>query len=572
MHSKLFDAMPVRLRGLFSTLLLFSACLTPASSVHATESTKAPEVKISADVTRIFTGESLTLHWSATDAATCTASGAWSGTKSTTGTQNITVNKSGNLVYTLTCTGAGGSSTKDAKVLADEPALSLSRSFSPNAVTISTSEGAPYGDCDFWKEKASQCIDDTNFGYGPTRVVRLYICLSGEVSVGACSGQQEPKGALSEQMLSAIETRIAAFAGTGVRVMPRFIYNFGPIGPAAKDAPIDVILEHLDQVAPILVKNKDLVFALEAGFIGTWGEWHDSTNGNDAAGPQKLLLDRERKYFDALFPILVRYPGDLLQYTGTTMPVAGLGLHDDYYASDSDDGATWNPCDTGAGYCLDHSTPGQLRSYASAVSSAGVFAGEFGALDANLQNCDAIDSYSYAYHVQSISLHPSPSSVGSELENEGCALSFYNKVGIRIELHTATVIGNPVSGGRLDLALTLSNAGYGHVKRPRPAKVVFLSNGRPVAEIPIPLEELDLRKLDSAQKTVDHTFDIHLYLPADFRLDGPSSIALVFPDLVPSLKSNPFYALPLNSIEDRGSVSVFDPTTGYNVIANFDAF
>ena len=38
----------------------------------------------------------------------------WSGAKSATGTQKITVNKSGNLDYTLTCPGTGDSSTNDA--------------------------------------------------------------------------------------------------------------------------------------------------------------------------------------------------------------------------------------------------------------------------------------------------------------------------------------------------------------------------------------------------------------------------------------------------------------------------
>lgn len=564
--------MTARLRGLSWNLLVFACCLITASSVYSIEPTKAPEVKISAEAARVFTGEKLTLRWSATDAASCMAGGAWSGAKAVTGTQTVTVNKSGSLVYELTCTGPGGEASKETKVLADEPALSLTRSFSPNVVTISSSEGAPYGFCDFWKAKTSQCTGETNFGYGPTRVVYIPICLSGEVTINACSEQPEPTGPLSEQMLQEMESRIVAFSGTGARLIVRFTYNFGPIGPKAKDAPIDVILKHIDQVAPILTKNKDIVLALEAGFIGTWGEWHDSTNGNDAAEPQKVLLDRERKHFDGLFPILVRYPGDLIQYTGTTKPVPGLGLHDDFYASNSDDGATWNPCNPGAGYCLDDVTSEQLKAYGSAVSTDNIFAGEFGALDPNLQICDALDAYSQTYKVQSIGLTPFPSSIGRELESEGCGLSFYSKVGVRIELHKLTVIGNPVSGDRLDLAVTLSNAGYGHVIRPRPAKVIFLSKGRPVAEMPIPTEDLDLRNLQSAAKPIEHTFEIHLHLPADFRLDGPSSIALVFPDPAPSLKSNPAYALPLNSIEDRNSVSVFDPTTGYNVIASFDAF
>lgn len=571
MNARLFFLGNARLRRLSFLVPAFAACLVPASAQN-TPPTKVPEVTISADFARIFTGENLNLKWSATEATSCSAAGAWSGTKATSGTQIVTVNQSGTLVYELSCVGPGGQANAETKVVADAPALSLTRSFSPNAVTLSNSEGAPYGFCNFWEETTSECTDETNFGYGPTRTVYIPVCLSGEVTINACSEQPEPSGALPQQMLQDIASRIAAFSGTGARLIVRFTYNFGPIGPNAKDVPADLIVQHIDQLAPILIRNKDIVLALEAGFIGTWGEWHDSTNGNDTAAAQKLVLDRELKYFSGLFPILVRYPGDLIQYTGTTQPAPGLGLHDDFYASNTDDGSTWNPCNPGAGYCLSGFTSKQLQTYGSAVSAATMFAGEFGALDPTLQACDALDAYSHTYNVQSITLTPFPTSIGTELEDEGCALSFYNKVGVRIELHKLSVIGNPVSGDRLDLAVTLSNEGYGRVIRPHPARVIFFSNGSPVAELPIPLADLDLRQLQPAAEPAWQTFWIHLHLPANFLLDGPSSIALVFPDPAPSLKSSPAYALPLNSIEDKDSVSVFDPTTGYNVIATFDVF
>ena len=251
----------------------------------------------------------------------------------------------------------------------------MSNSFSPNAVTISKSEGAPYGDCNFWVETAANCHVQKNVGYGPTAVIRIYICLSGEASTSTCSQQPAVSGPLSAQMLSDIDSRISAFQGLGIRVMPHFNYNFGPIGPAAMDAPIGVISNHIDQLAPILLKYKDIIFALEAGFIGTWGEWHDSTYGNDTVAAQKTVLDKETSYFAGLFPILVRYPGDLIHYTGGLTPSSNIGLHDDYYASSSDDGATWNPLDPSARYCMSGTTESQLQSYAAQVSTKTMFAG-----------------------------------------------------------------------------------------------------------------------------------------------------------------------------------------------------
>jgi hypothetical protein len=447
-------------------------------------------------------------------------------------------------------------------------ALNLTETFFPNTVTISSSEGAPYGDCDFWTEKAANCFNETNLGYGPTKVVRIYICLSGEVSISECSQQPEVTGPLSPAMLTDIESRVAAFAGSGIRLIPRFTYNFGPIGPGAMDAPSDVIAKHIDQLAPILIRHKDLIFALEAGFIGTWGEWHDSTNGNDTAAAQKIVLNRELAHFKGLFPILVRYPGDFIQYTDGLNLHPGLGLHDDFYASDSDDGATWNTCDPGAGYCLTNFTLQQFVTLASRVSVATMFAGEFGALYPTLQSCDALNGYSYKFHVQSISLNPFPATIGTFLQNEGCALSFYNKVGTRIVLQRVKLTGDATPGGKLCLEIMLVNDGYGRVIRERPLAVVLRQSGKDVATIPIPTAMLDLRTLESSPTQVPKTFHFEFTLPKTIAT-GTTTMTLLFPDPAPTLTNQPAYTLPLNSVDQQG-MPVFEPMTGHNRIITFD--
>jgi Domain of unknown function (DUF4874)/Domain of unknown function (DUF4832) len=442
--------------------------------------------------------------------------------------------------------------------------------FTPNATTVSTSEGAPYLNCDFWVAGPSKC-QTKYFGYGPTRVIRLYVCLSGEVSTSECSQQPAVTGPLSPGMLADIGARLAAFAGTGARLLVRFTYNFGPSGPGAMDAPISLILQHLDQLAPILLAQRDLIFALEAGFIGTWGEWHDSTNGNDSAAAQKALLDRELGYFSGLFPILVRYPGDLIQYVGDTTPPANLGLHDDYYASSDDDGATWNSCDHGAGYCSPSSDGATLRPYAASVATTTMFAGEFGALDPFFQSCAALDAYSYTYHPQSISFHPFPGSIITELTNEGCALAFYNRVGTRIELLAAKITGDARAGATLHVELTMANTGYGRVIRDRPATVVLLSQQRAaVATVPVPLSDLDLRSLASSSSATPKTFAFDVPLPSNLSTSGSLSFALAFPDPAPSLAGQAAYSLPLNSLAADCS-AVFDPATGYNLVATLAA-
>lgn len=63
-----------------------------------------------ADITSAEVGSSVTLTWSSTDSTSCAASGAWSGTKSTSGTETVTIETVGNLAFNLNCSGSGGSS------------------------------------------------------------------------------------------------------------------------------------------------------------------------------------------------------------------------------------------------------------------------------------------------------------------------------------------------------------------------------------------------------------------------------------------------------------------------------
>jgi len=529
-----------------------------------------PTVKLTASATSAYVGQPITITWLTLSVTSCTASGNWSGAQPISGSLTITPTASATLTYTLSCTGLEGDASSSVAIVVNTPSLSLKNVFAPNGTTISTSEGAPYGNCDFWVADTSNCAKETDFGYGPTKVMRIYICLSGEVSTSACSEQPAVTGPLSATMLKDINTHIAAFAGTGMRLMVRFTYNFGPIGPGAMDAPLDLISKHIDQVAPILLHYKDFIFAIEAGFIGTWGEWHDSTNGNDTAVAHKIVLDKELSYFSGLFPILVREPADLIQYNNGLTPAPGLGLHDDYYASNSTDAGTWENCDTGAGFCVPQYTSDQLRSYAATVSATTTFAGEFGALYPTLQACSALDDYSYTYHAQSITLQPSPSTVATELDNEGCALGFYNKVGTRIELQEATINGSPSANGQLHLALTLANTGYGRVIRQRPVTLLFVSAGKIVAQFPIALADLDLRQLESSATPIPQTFKIDVTLPSTFPTSGSVSAVLLIPDPAPSLTAQPAYSLPLNSI-DQDDLPIFDPATGYNLIANFNA-
>jgi hypothetical protein len=88
---------------------------TQSATVTVTPLATAPTVTISASPTAVISGSSSTLSWSSTNATSCTASGAWSGTKTSSGTQS-TGDLTKTSSYTLSCTGLGGSASQSATV------------------------------------------------------------------------------------------------------------------------------------------------------------------------------------------------------------------------------------------------------------------------------------------------------------------------------------------------------------------------------------------------------------------------------------------------------------------------
>jgi subtilisin family serine protease len=73
-----------------------------------TDEPSAPTLTLNLSATTINVGDSSTLTWSATNADTCTASGAWSGTQALSGSLKVTPTSAAMLSYTLTCSNSVG--------------------------------------------------------------------------------------------------------------------------------------------------------------------------------------------------------------------------------------------------------------------------------------------------------------------------------------------------------------------------------------------------------------------------------------------------------------------------------
>jgi hypothetical protein len=100
------------------TLTCTSAAGTSASNSVNLSDIPPAEPTLSLSATSIVLGASTTISWSSANATACTASGSWSGSLPTSGSQLVTPTAGGTDTYSLTCANAIGTSTANAVTLA----------------------------------------------------------------------------------------------------------------------------------------------------------------------------------------------------------------------------------------------------------------------------------------------------------------------------------------------------------------------------------------------------------------------------------------------------------------------
>lgn len=78
---------------------------------------------------------------------------------------------------------------------------------------------------------------------------------------------------LPQRKLDDIELFFIKLRESKVKTLLRFAYELSPTlsGPTA-----ETVLKHLHQVSPLIKKYIDVIYSLQCGFIGKFGEWHNS--------------------------------------------------------------------------------------------------------------------------------------------------------------------------------------------------------------------------------------------------------------------------------------------------------
>jgi trimeric autotransporter adhesin len=157
-----------------------------AQSVTVVAAASAPLVNLSTSPSTVKMGTGSTLNWSASNATSCTASGAWSGPKATSGSQS-TGALTANETYELTCTGTGGSASQSATVSVTGSPPTVALSAGPSTVASGGTSTLTWS-----STNATSCS-----------------------ASGAWSGSKTAQGSQSTGVLAANATYTLSCSGTG---------------------------------------------------------------------------------------------------------------------------------------------------------------------------------------------------------------------------------------------------------------------------------------------------------------------------------------------------------------------
>jgi hypothetical protein len=338
----------------------------------------------------------------------------------------------------------------------------------------------------------------------------------------------------------------------GLKVVARFVYNPGPGSTtdpslANPDVPIELALQHIAQLKPLLIRNADVIAVLQAGSVGHWGEWHSS----------KYLHEHRKVIVDALLDALprqrmlqVRYPrykeifygGPLTAATAFSGADASrVGHHNDSFLRGVDDAGTYRsttsqPPAYASAYCWD--APDEAACWMGFVAQEGRFTPVGG--EASEHNPPRTDCPNALTELELLHFSFLNNGFNEDVLNGwttgGCMPEIRRRLGYRFVLKEAVVPRVVAGGGPLRLEVILRNEGFAAPYNERPVFLV-LENGLERHEVH--LDRVDPRTWEPGP---DVTVSAQVRVPSTIA-PGTYAMGLWLPDGSDSLRDRASYAI-----------------------------
>ena len=399
-----------------------------------------------------------------------------------------------------------------------------------------------------------QCLDARALGYS---MIQQWYCLWNYRT----SDMVSPTG-VEQPILTTIRSDFATARRNGIKLVLTFSYAYAYGEYAGQsDTTAAWILRHLDQLKPVFRDNTDVLAFLHNGFVGKWGEWHDSTNGlldGDNWKPifAKILevLPPDRMYGARYSPFKMQFfnqatplTSETAYYSQNPNDITRVGHTDMAFLANADDWATY------------HGDIEAVKNYVAQESLYTVSCGETtgsgpGAPTPALWEVPSTVLAEFERMHFSTFNATGASDQGSVVRkwaDLGIFPEINRRLGYRWRLMNGSFPAQAQAGSQLSFTLNVHNDGWSNAYNPRPVEVILLA--RSGGQTRAIRTAVDPRRWSPG---TDSRVAIDIAVPSDLTA-GDYDLDLSFPDPSDSLRNRPEYAVRLANNDSTSAESAF---------------
>ncbi len=367
---------------------------------------------------------------------------------------------------------------------------------------------------------------------------------------------------LSDELLQLVRTNLDVCREGGAKAILRFAYS-----SSESQKPWDTdearVMSHIAQLKPIFQEYEDVIYVLQAGFVGVWGEWYYTDHlvmspstpedYKPRANILKALLDAMPKSRQ----VQVRTPEATINCLGITYADT-IKLVNAFDGSDRSRIAGHNDC------------------FVSSSSDTGTFDGksdrDFWKNDTRytIMGGETCKKSSYCVCTNTIKemedFHWSYLNSGYNREvsqvwyDEGCYDEIDLRLGYRYVLTEALKPKSVKGGGKFQTEISLKNIGFSAIINKRDAELVIIAADNAADRHVIALKD------DPRHWFAGGTYTIKVDTKAPALTAGKSyKLYLNLPDPMASLRNNPMFSVR------TANVDTWDNTLGMNLLYTFTA-
>ncbi|NEW78371.1 MAG: DUF4832 domain-containing protein [Gelidibacter sp.] len=351
---------------------------------------------------------------------------------------------------------------------------------------------------------------------------------------------------ISVAQLNLIKTDFERLRSSGIKCILRFAYN---ANQNETDAPLNIIERHLDQLKPIFADNADVIAFVQAGFIGSWGEWYYTTNNLTTLENKKAVINKLLEVLPKEIKIQVRtplYKQQVFNYTTAmgsdvgygTSDIARVGFHNDCFLASADDYGTYQNISVEKNYISKEAlyvpTGGETCPPTNVpIASCSVAEQEMKLLKWTYLNLDYYGP------------------VLQEWRNNNCFIDFQKKLGYRLLLKSSSLKKEVTINGNFELNTIIDNVGFAPVYNTKKSILIFKSVND--GNIYKKLLNFDIRKV-----IPDLDYDLKESVNLSGIPAGKYKLFLKIEDRSVSLAERPDYSIRL------ANKDTWDSTEGIN--------